>query len=170
MISDLQRKKAALEESLTHTTAALEHPEYKDPFVFRSPVQPPKNLFSSQTIRDLLARCEVANIGFDPDLFLQHIEKAALERFNEECHKALEGKSVRELMLMRHETELLMLNDRHEFHTKELAKVNKMLAEQSADMTVEKTVDIEGAVTVTPSENRQNVIGTIGVDKKKKKK
>jgi len=68
-------------------------------------------------------------------------------------------------MTMRYEIELFMLKDRHEFHTKELEKVNKQLLEQVTGVSWESS---------DPAKDK--IVGTIGPDKvtkidsKKKKK
>jgi hypothetical protein len=164
-MQDLQRKKAALEEALTNTSFALQHDEYTKPFVFKKPVTPPKSEFKNELLIDIIKKCEERDLGFDPDLFLQHVERAALDRFNEVVLSHLEGCSIKNLMTMRYEIELFMLKDRHEFHTKELEKVNKQLLEQVTGVSWESS---------DPAKDK--IVGTIGPDKvtkidsKKKKK
>ncbi len=126
---ELKKQKARLESALMDVTKALNHPEYKEPFEFKRMDRILPQHVHHPSMKNLIKKCIEAGSGFDPSLISQHIEAVALERFNKLVLKELNELSVPELMEVRHEMELLMLNERDEHYRGELAKIDTMLLE-----------------------------------------
>lgn len=126
---ELKKQKERLESALQDVTVALQHPEYANPFVFKRMEKVlPKHL-THPSMKKLAERCLETGSGFDPSLITQHIESVALDRFNNLVLSELKELSIADLMTVRHEMELLMLNERNGHYRSELAKIEGMLLE-----------------------------------------
>jgi len=128
-----------MEESLAHTVNALEHDEYATPYVFKRMDAMKGDEFSTNgPLEAILNQCIVKNLGFDPNLALQHIEKEALEQFNKLVLQHVTGQSIKTLMEMRHALELFMLKDRKVHYTKEIeiavAEIMKLVEEINLEL------------------------------------
>lgn len=159
---ELKKQKARLEAALMDVTKALNHPEYKEPFAFKRMDRILPQHVHHPSMKNLIKKCIETGSGFDPSLITQHIEAVALERFNKLVLKELNELSVPELMAVRHEMELLMLNERDEHYRGELAKIDTMLLESVT------------GVEVTPSESKkesaQSGVAVLPISGKKKGK
>lgn len=124
---DLLRKKAALEEALTVLNDSVNQPHYKEAFQFKFDNPITSETFSHPTLRMVVAKLRERNLGFVPDLAIQHIEKEALEQFNEIFTKTIRGMNVEALMEIQHELELFEMNDRITRHTEQLKLTNEAL-------------------------------------------
>lgn len=127
--AELQQTKLQLEAALEDINLALESDEYKKPFSFQlqNPLLPKD--FTHQSIKNILERTSERSLGFDPNLTLQHIESEMLDQFNDIVKKEVKGKSVEQLLAMRHELELFMLTDRQKQHSHNLGLINKELVD-----------------------------------------
>lgn len=174
----LSQAKLQLEEALESVNLALESEEYKKPFNFKleNPLLPRD--FYSPVVKVILERCIDRQIGFDPNLTLQHIESEVLDQFNDIVKKEIKGRSVETLMTMRHELELFMLTDRKKQHEHNLKNVNAdldKLNEQIEGLSDKSMGSLSGPISLvqTVDLTSKNVIATIGpkdekVAKKKK--
>lgn len=138
---DLLRKKAALEEALVVLNDSVNQPHYKEAFQFKFDNPITSETFSHPTLRMVVAKLRERNLGFVPDLAIQHIEKEALEQFNEIFSKTIRGMNVEALMEIQHELELFEMNDRITRHTEQLKLTNEAL-----DQFAEKVIVPIGSV------------------------
>lgn len=157
---ELKKQKARLESALMDVTKALNHPEYKEPFVFKRMDRILPQHLKHQSMKNIAKKCIETGSGFDPNLITQHIEAIALERFNKLVLKELNELSIPELMEVRHEMELLMLNERDEHYRGELAKIDGMLLE-SVTSPNPSPIDIKSS---------QNDVAVLPISGKKKGK
>lgn len=140
-LEEMKEKRERLAEAFAHTEIALGHDEYLKPFEFKKMDRMEKNMLEHPVLRAILVQCHEKDLGFDPNLLLQHIEKEALEQFNKLALLNITGQSIKNLMTMRHELELFLLKDRNDFYKKEVDKINEMIIEQS--LLVSPVVDIQ---------------------------
>lgn len=171
-VQELMQTKVQLEEALEMVDVALDSEEYAKPFSFQleNPLTPKD--FKSDLIRQILDRCTSREIGFDPNLTLQHIESEVLDQFNDIVKVAIKGKSIRTLMEIRHELELFMLTDRKKMHEHNLNSVNKELEkiEKELDEADEKDLGLKIVDTQSKSEEKElKIVATIGPDDKSDK-
>lgn len=124
---DLLRKKSALEEALTVLNDSINQPHYKEAFQFKFENPITSETFNHPTLKMVVAKLRERNLGFVPDLAIQHIEKEALEQFNEIFTKTIRGMNVEALMEIQHELELFEMNDRITRHTEQLKLTNEAL-------------------------------------------
>lgn len=181
-IKELMHTKAQLEEALEMVNTALQSEEYSKPFSFQlsNPLKPEE--FNHDLIKQILDRCTSREIGFDPNLMLQHIESEVLDQFNEIVKTAIKGKSIRNLMEVRHELELFMLTDRKKQHEHNLKAVEADLKKiqdelDRADLEEEKanrvaTIDggLENSVHADAPVLKDESIDTLKAVATKKKK
>lgn len=125
----LQEKIKNIKEAIYYTDIALAHDDYSKPFQFKNENKVTPSTFSDETLRTMVDEVMNRSLGFDPELAIQHIEKEALNQFNNIALKHIEGKNIVHLMRMKHELELFMLNDRKVAHTKMLEDAEKELLE-----------------------------------------
>jgi hypothetical protein len=118
------RRKGQLERALDDVMLALNHDEYMLPFKFVRPNKINEGHLKHSSLKAIINKCEINDIGFDPNLISQHIERVALERFNKIVLDELNEINVRGLMEIRHEIELLQLNERKNHYDKELEIIN----------------------------------------------
>jgi hypothetical protein len=137
-LEKLKEKKVALEASLTHCKIALAHDEYSKPFVFKRMDRMTVDMVKHPTLKSIVTKCVDRNIGFDPSLAIQHIERESLEQYNEIVLEKIKGSSIPALMEMRHELELLMLKDQFEHYTREIAKMEKIILESVTGVAIEE--------------------------------
>jgi len=137
---DLLRKKAALEEALTVLNDSVNQPHYKEAFQFKFENPINSETFTHPTLKMVVAKLRERNLGFVPDLAIQHIEKEALEQFNEIFTKTIRGMNVEALMEIQHELELFEMNDRITRHTEQLKLTNEALDQLNG------SVDKQGSV------------------------
>lgn len=158
-VQELMQTKVQLEEALEMVDVALASEEYAKPFSFElsNPLTPKD--FKSDLIRHMLERCTSREIGFDPNLALQHIESEVLDQFNDIVKVAIKGKSIRTLMEIRHELELFMLTDRKKMHEHNLNNVNKELTniEKALDEADEEGLKLVTVATIGPSSMDKDV-------------
>lgn len=126
---DLLRKKAALEEALQVLNDSINQPHYKEAFQFKFDNPIISETFAHPTLRMVVAKLREKNLGFVPDLAIQHIEKEALEQFNEIFTKTIRGMNVESLMEIQHELEMFEMNDRIKRHSEQLDLVNQSLSQ-----------------------------------------
>lgn len=144
---EVYKKRDNISEALHNTKAALEHDDYKNKYKFLKPKIPSLDMFEHDTLHEIITKCDARGLGFDSDLILQHLEKEALERFNQTVIEVIKGKSIKDLMMVRHEIELFMLNDRLSFFTGELDKLNKTILEIETGVSLqEEVIDIKKSV------------------------
>ena len=141
-LEELKKQKERLESALVDVTKALNHPEYMNPFEFKRMDRITEAHLNHPSMKSLLTKCIDNGSGFDPSLITQHIEAVALERFNKMVLAELENLSIKDLMAVRHEMELLMLNERDEHYRGELAKIDVMLLELAS-------VEVKPVSTIT---------------------
>lgn len=153
---DLLRKKAALEEALQVLNDSINQPHYKEPFQFKFENPITSDTFTHPTLRMVVAKLREKSLGFVPDLAIQHIEKEALEQFNEIFSKTIRGMNVEALMEIQHELEMFELGDRIKRHSEQLDLVNQSIGEIILPM---------GTIT-----DNTVVVGSIITDSVKKKK
>lgn len=184
-VQELMQTKVQLEEALEMVDVALESEEYAKPFSFElsNPLTPKD--FKSDLIRHMLERCTSREIGFDPNLALQHIESEVLDQFNDIVKVAIKGKSIRTLMEIRHELELFMLTDRKKMHEHNLKNINSDLAKIEEELDKADSEDLGLKIVDNQSESEKfeirdtvdlgmnekgevKVIATIGKQPKKK--
>lgn len=138
VLARLKEKEATIKEAIHYTDLALASDEYTKPFSFRNENSARAEDFKHEFLERILNRLEQRKLGFDPDLTIQHIEKECLDQFNEIVTTELKGKSVVDLMAMKHELELTLLKERKIGHAKALEKVQKEILE-----VVTPTVSLE---------------------------
>lgn len=126
---DLLRKKAALEEALQVLNDSINQPHYKEPFQFKFDNPITDESFNHPTLKMIIRTLRERNLGFVPDLAIQHIEKEALEQFNEIFSKTIRGMNVEQLMSIQHELEMFEMNDRIKRHSEQLDLVNQSLSQ-----------------------------------------
>lgn len=158
---ELKKQKARLEAALMDVTKALNHPEYKEPFQFKRMDRILPQHLKHPSMKSLCKKCIETGSGFDPSLITQHIEAVALERFNKLALAELNELSIKELMTVRHEMELLMLNERDEHYRGELAKIDGML--------LESVTGVEGTPSGTETAEVKPVVSITSAGKKKGK-
>lgn len=161
---DLLRKKAALEEALTVLNDSINQPHYKEPFQFKFDNPITSETFSHPTLRMVVAKLREKNLGFVPDLAIQHIEKEALEQFNEIFTKTIRGMNVESLMEIQHELEMFEMNDRITRHTEQLELVKAELNKGKISEELKKEL-LDSAM-----EEGSVVTDTVKKEKKTKKK
>lgn len=143
---EIRKRKSQLENALNDVNLALNHPEYKEPFHFKRQDTIKPEALSHPVLKKIMDKCISNGSGFDPNLISQHLEQEALNQFNEIVISSIKGKSIKELMEIRHEIELLMLKDREEHYTNEILKINKMLIESTTGVEaapIEKVTKID---------------------------
>jgi len=154
----LQEKIKNIKEAIHYTDIALAHDDYSKPFQFKNENKVTPSTFSDETLRTMVDEVMNRSLGFDPELAIQHIEKEALNQFNNIALKHIEGKNIVHLMRMKHELELFMLNDRKVAHTKMLEDAEKELLELISG--------IELVTVKTDSEAKAELPETITVETK----
>lgn len=140
---DLLRKKAALEEALTVLTDSINQPHYKESFQFKFDNPINSETFTHPTLKMVVSKLRERNLGFVPDLAIQHIEKEALEQFNEIFTKTIRGMNVEALMEIQHELELFEMNDRIARHTEQLNLTNEALDQLTVVMPKDSGVSVD---------------------------
>jgi hypothetical protein len=118
------------------------------------------------TLKTICEKCILAGSGFDPSLITQHVEKIALDRFNKIVLDELNELNIPELMAIRHEMELLMLNERYEHYTNEVEKINKLLIQDVTGVSLESS----GSEIVKQDLENVTSISNVASIKKGKKK
>lgn len=151
---ELKKQKARLESALMDVTKALNHPEYKEQFVFKRMDRILPQHLTHPSMKNIAKKCIETGSGFDPSLITQHIEAVALERFNKLVLDELNELSISDLMTVRHEMELLMLNERDEHYRSELANIDALLLEsitgvEGAPLTGTETAEVKPVVSIT---------------------
>lgn len=126
---ELKKRKSQLENALLDVNVALNHPEYVNQFKFERNDTIKMSHLKSPLLRDIYLKCVANGSGFDPNLITQHIEHEALDQFNAIVKEKIRGLSISSLMEIRHELELLMLNDRQSHYNIEIEKIDRMLVE-----------------------------------------
>ena len=125
--ADLERKKAHLEEAIDVTSKALNSEEYTKEYQFVNSNPINTSSFSHPMLKSIITKLSEKNLGFNPDLALQHIQKEALDQFNKIFVDEIRGVSVPTLMAIQHEIEKFDMKDRLEHHTAQLKSVNDAL-------------------------------------------
>ena len=123
-LQEIQNVKNALDE----LNAAIESEEYANDFHFKKPANAEGDL-KIPRIRSLASKLNSMNIGFNPSLIIQHIEKEVLRQFNETVETYIRGVNAEELMKLKHELEKFDMKDRIEYFSDKLVKLEKELAE-----------------------------------------
>lgn len=169
-LARLKDKKANIEEALFHTNYALNHDDYRLPFEFKNPNTITPDQFQQENLRQIADVVERRQLGFDPDLVLQHIEAEVLDQFNDIVKMVLKGKAIPTLMQMKHELELFCLKDRKEGHTKSLEETNKailalteMMAPKEPATPVEAKSVVEDVKKFQEEHKATDVHGTVYV-------
>lgn len=160
---DLLRKKAALEEALSVLNDSVNQPHYKEAFQFKFDNPITSDTFSHPTLRMVVAKLRERNLGFVPDLAIQHIEKEALEQFNEIFSKTIRGMNVEALMEIQHELELFEMDDRITRHTEQLKLTNEELDQFNVILPKDSGVTVDQL-------NGSVVTDSVKKEKKTKKK
>ena len=112
--------------ALNELKAALSSDEFTKPFEFKKPADASEHI-AHGSIKHLAKKLNDKNIGFDPSLIIQHIEKEVLRQFNENVEAFVKGMSVENLMIIKHELEKFDLKDRIEFFSNKLSILEKEL-------------------------------------------
>lgn len=150
-IEEIKERKARMEQALRDCNIALSHDEYSMPFIFKRMDRMSESMVNHPLLKTVVSVCVERNIGFDPSLAIQHIEREALEQFNQIILTRIKGTGIPTLMEMRHELELLMLKDQKEHYTRECAKAEKQL--------IEAVIGVEASVIdVDASSNRKESV------------
>lgn len=139
---ELKKQKERLESALADVNLALNHDEYTNPFEFKRMDTIQLSHLKHPLLKDILSKCIQNDSGFDPNLITQHIEHEALDQFNDIVKTKIKGLSIKTLMTMRHELELLMLKERHDHYTKEIDKANAMLLTSISNVPVEPLANV----------------------------
>jgi hypothetical protein len=162
--SDLVRQKQNLEEALVNINAALESEHYTAPFVHKVDKQLDANEFNHQIIKNVLGDCKNRLLGFDPDLFVTHVEKEVHAQFNALIEAAIKDRPIRFLLEAKHEMELFMLKERKEMYGKalcgiagEIGVIEGALNTQDAHAELPVSVVIETPYVAT-AEDKINAI------------
>jgi hypothetical protein len=121
--SDLLRQKDNLEEALKNINLALESDHYVKPFVHKVDKQLCASEFNHQIIKNVLEDCKNRLLGFDPDLFVTHVEKEVHAQFNKLIEDAVKDRPIKFLLEAKHEMELFMLKERKEMYGKALCGI-----------------------------------------------
>lgn len=147
---ELKKRKQQLESALHDVNIALNHPEYVQPFLFKRNDTIKEDDLHAPLLKSIYKRCVQNGSGFDPNLITQHIEKEALDQFNEIVTNHIKGLDIKKLMELRHELELLMLKERSEHYEAELEKINKLIVESVTGVTAGELVkeDLEKVVKI----------------------
>lgn len=128
-IQQLEKRENQIKEALANLMVALNHDDYNKKFEFKAAKNPHTDAFTNQTMKNLIEKCNQAEVGLDFSLLVQHVEKVALERFNKIVLDEISNKSIRELMTIRHESELFMLKDNFAHYQTQLAEIEKTITE-----------------------------------------
>lgn len=138
----LKQELSKFKSYLSDVQVALGHDEYAKEFVFRKMDKLTIDTFKSATIKAAHSKMIDRNIGFDPNLFLQHIEGEILDQFNEIVKTEIKGKSIPTLMEMRHELEVFLLKDRETHYKKQIEELEKKLLEATTGVSVEEPKEV----------------------------
>jgi len=141
---ELKKQKERLVSALKDVEAALTHPEYANPFEFKRMDRILPQHVNHPAMKKLAKKCVETGSGFDPSLITQHIEAVALERFNKLVLEELNELGIPDLMAVRHEMELLMLNERNEHYANEIKTIDGMLLESITGVSGEVTPIAKG--------------------------
>lgn len=114
-----------LNETLKNINETLATDEFANPFELRIPNQIKEGQFNSPILSAVVHKCEMRNMGFDPNLFLQHLEHELLEQYNKIVLDELKGKSVEYLLRAKHELELFMLLDKKQWAEERLKAIQE---------------------------------------------
>lgn len=133
----LNERKATLVGALAEINLALNTEEYSGEYKHVNQTAILDSDLKHPLLKEMLKRCNEKKSGFDPNLIVQHLEKEALDQFNEIVLSFIKGVSVDNLMVLRNELERLMLKERHDHYNREIVKIDKMLLESATGVTIE---------------------------------
>jgi hypothetical protein len=122
-LEQLNERIEGLREAIKVTSETLNSKEYSEQYQFKFINPITVDTFSNPTLKVIVDTLKKRNIGFDPSLAMQHIEKEALEQFNEIFTQHIRGMGLENLMAMNFELEKFEMKSRIEHHDKQLKEL-----------------------------------------------